>query len=44
MGGVPDILCHIGDLKARELLLAWGNIRDQDALILFDPGATDNFI
>ena len=44
MRGVPDILGHTWDPQARELLLAWEKTRDQDALILFYPSATNNFI
>ena len=34
----------IHDPIASQLCYAWGRVRDQDALILFDPGATHNFI
>ena len=43
-GGIPDILGRNANPEARELLLTWGKIRDQPTLILFDLGATDNFI
>ena len=29
---------------ASRLCYAWGKVRDQDSLILFDPGSTHNFI
>ena len=29
---------------ALHLCYAWGKVRDQDSLILFDPGSTHNFI
>ena len=34
----------IKDPRASQLCYAWGRIRDQDAFILFDPGANHNFI
>ena len=43
-GGISNILGSNANPKARELILTWGKIRDQPALILFDSGATDNFI
>ena len=30
--------------KATQLCFAWGKVRDQNSLILFDPGSTHNFI
>ena len=36
---------EVKDPQASQLCYAWGRIRDQDAFILFDPGATNhNFI
>ena len=43
-GGILDILGSNANPEARELLLTWGKLCDQPALILFDSGATDNFI
>lgn len=39
-GGVPNVLGQSIDSMERELCLAWGKVRDQQALILFDAGAT----
>ena len=30
--------------KGSPLLYAWGKVREHDALILFDPGSTHNFL
>ena len=44
VGRILDILSSNANPAARELLMMWGKIRDQPALILFDLGATYNFI
>ena len=33
-----------GHYNGSQLSYVWGKVRDQDALILFDPGSTHNFI
>ena len=33
-----------GHCKGAPLSYAWGKVREHDALILFDPGSTHNFI
>ena len=35
---------EVEDPNASRLCYAWGRVRDQEALILFDPGSTHNFI
>lgn len=40
-------MVHANDLCEQDksrLCYAWGKVRDQDSLILFDPGSTHNFI
>ena len=36
VGGIADILGSNANPAARELLMTWGKIHDQPALILFD--------
>lgn len=43
-GGVLDLMGSNANPEAKDLMLIWGKIWDQPALILFGPGATDNFI
>ena len=43
-GLVPDLVDEQPNDDATELCRAWGKVRDQTALIFFDPGARANFI
>ena len=43
-GLVPDMVGDKPSSDASELCRAWGKVRDQPALIFFDPGAKANFI
>ena len=39
-----EALKEDGHYKGSPLSYAWGKVREHDALILFDPGSTHNFI
>ena len=39
-----EALKEDGHCKGSPLSYAWGKVREHDALILFDPGSTHNFI
>ena len=39
-----EVLKEEGNYKGTHLSYAWGKVREHDALILFDPGSTHNFI
>ncbi|MCO5558908.1 hypothetical protein L7F22_012498 [Adiantum nelumboides] len=43
-GLVPDILGSADANASSELCRAWGQVRDQQSLVFFDPRATANFI
>ena len=43
-GLIPDVIGEQVADESTELCRAWGKIRDQEALIFFDPGARANFI
>ncbi|MCO5582838.1 hypothetical protein L7F22_036738 [Adiantum nelumboides] len=43
-GLVPDILGYTDADASSELCRAWGQVRDQQSLVFFDPGARANFI
>ncbi|MCO5583442.1 hypothetical protein L7F22_037353 [Adiantum nelumboides] len=43
-GLVPDILGSADADASSELCRAWGQVRDQQSLVFFDPGARANFI
>ena len=42
---VPDVQGNTTqDPRMRQLFKSWGKLENQNALFLFDPGSTDNFI
>lgn len=42
---VPDVQGNTQkDVQARYLFKSWGKLQDKNALFLFDPSSTDNFI
>ena len=42
---IPDVQGNTTrEPRVRQLFKSWGKLEDQNALFLFDPGSTDNFM